>query len=495
MTDTNTAQMVADLTSTNGTITGNSWVSPELGGPGGSLDLLGSTLDPLSGLASAGLGWFTSFVSFLGDGLSQLQGGDPASVSSGSQDFSDGGQNITNLAGSYGDMVNAQTANWSGAAATDYRTAATQHATGVAGLGTASTTVGSSIIGAGQVVAQAISDITELIGEAVAQIVPIMTTAISQAQETMGQSVVAAIPPCVGIAVKTALQIASKLAALLASGQNLLKLVQGALGVVDLIQQALSSISQQSTQPGSDATAGGASGGPTGSGNPLGAPDSGATAPMSTDGGATPSGTPDSGAPSDLGGSGSGNGDGSANVGAAPDLSAASNLSAAPDLSGAPDLSAASGLSGAPDLSAASGLGAAPDLSGAVSGADPLALATQSAAVAQPFHATMPAAASIPAAGTPTGGAFPVGAAGMGLAAGARTGAGSGADTVRPDRRLSTPPASTDERDTPNGMPLGGLGGARGTSEKDKEHKRKYTVVEQHDEVRKVVPPVIGGER
>jgi hypothetical protein len=39
------------------------------------------------------------------------------------------------------------------------------------------------------------------------------------------------------------------------------------------------------------------------------------------------------------------------------------------------------------------------------------------------------------------------------------------------------------------------MGGARAAGEKDKEHKRKYSVIEQHDEVFKVAPPVIGGER
>jgi hypothetical protein len=458
MTDTNTAQMVADLTSTNGTVVGNSWVSPELGGSGGSLGLLGSTSDPLSGLASAGLGWFTPLVSFLSDGLSQLQGGNAASVTSGAQDFSGAGQNVTNLAGSYGASTSAQTSSWTGTAATDYRNAAAQHATGVAGLGAASTTVGSSIIGAGQVVAQAISDITELIGEAVSQIVPILSQAVARAAETFGESVVEAIPPCVGIAVEYALRIAAKLAALLASGQNLLKLVQGALGVVDLIQQALSSISQQSTQStpgaGADQPQALSSASTTDSGNTLGAADSGntgPTAPASTDGGAaTPSGSADSGGTADS--------------------------------SGSADPAALANPGGSTDL-------------GASAGADQLGLAPQSAAVVQPFQSTMPAASAVHAdgglvsTGAVPGGAVPVGATGMGLAAGAR----SGADTVRQDRRLPPSASSTDERGTSDGVPLGGMGGARAAGATDKEHQRKYSVVEQHDEVLKVVPPVITG--
>ncbi len=455
MTNTNTAQLVDELTSTNDAVLGKGWVSPGLSGTGGPLSLLGSTGDPLSGLASAGVGWFTPFVSFLSDGLSQLQGGDAASVTSGSQEFGNAGQDITNLAGSYADLTRAQTTGWTGQAASDYRNAGAQHATGVAGLGTASTTVGSSIIGAGQVVAQAISDITELIGEAVGQIVPIMTQAIARAQQTFGESVVEAIPPCVGIAVEYALRIAAKLAALLASGQNLLKLVQGALGVVDMIQQGLSSISQQSTQAGTQPSAAGGATNTTGPTNAMDAADSGgtgSTAPMSADSGSsgdgsTPDGSADSNDPTGQGG--------------------------LPDLSGLPDMSGSTDQGSPPDLSVG-----------------PQGLDTTSAAAPPSFLGTMPAASPYPVhadAGQPSGGgAFPAAAVEGGFVAGARSGVGLGADTVRKGRKLPSSATSTDEPDV-----QGAFSPVRPAGEKDKEHKRKYSVVERHDEILEAAPAVI----
>lgn len=246
MTDANTAKLVVDLKATDDAVRANGWVAPGLGVPGAPLGLLGSTLNPLTGLAAAGLGWFMPLVSFLGEPLTQLQGGNGASVTSGAQDFGAAARDIAGVADTYRTSTSAQTSGWSGAAAAEYRDAAAQHAGGIEGLGQASTAVGSAIIGAGQVVAQAIAEVTELIAEAVAQIVPIMTQAVARAGETFGQSIVEAIPPCVGIAVEYALRIAAKLAALVASGDNLLKLVQGGMAVVDLIQQALSGISQQS---------------------------------------------------------------------------------------------------------------------------------------------------------------------------------------------------------------------------------------------------------
>ena len=117
MTDTNTAQLVVDLQATDEAVRGNGWVSPGLGVPGAPLGLLGSTLNPLSGLAAAGLGWFMPMVSFLGDGLTQLQGGNEASVSSGAQDFGAAGQDIAGVADSYRTSTSAQTSEWAGTAA------------------------------------------------------------------------------------------------------------------------------------------------------------------------------------------------------------------------------------------------------------------------------------------------------------------------------------------------------------------------------------------
>jgi uncharacterized protein YukE len=450
MTDTNTAQLVVDLRATDDAVRAKGWVAPGLGVPGAPLGLLGSTLNPLSGLAAAGLGWFMPLVSFLGEGLTQLQGGNGASVTSGARDFGDAGQDIAGVADSYRQSTSAQTSSWSGAAASQYRDAGAQHADGVAGLGQASTTTGSAIIGAGQVVAQAIAEVTELIAEAVSQIVPIMTQAIARAPETFGQSVVEAIPPCVGIAVEYALRIAAKLAALVASGQNLLKLVQGAMAVVDLIKQALSGISQQSIRAGAEPNPGGGAGqqgaGPASTmgaaepGNTAGAADSGSTgssAPKSTAGG--------------LGGGGS--------------------------------------TPGGTSLPGGS----------AVPNAAPLGVAAQSTDAVPPSQGTIPDGSRYPGhpgeGGAPTGaapgGAPPFGAAAPGLAGGART----GADTVRQGRRQPTAHTSTGGSGTPGGVPLGGLGGARAAGEKDKEHQRKYSVVEQHDETFEVAPPVITSER
>lgn len=454
MTDTNTAQMVADLRATDDAVRANGWVAPGLGVPGAPLGLLGSTLNPLSGLAAAGLSWFMPLVSFLGEPLTQLQGGNGSSVTSGSQAFGAAGQDIAGVADSYRASTSAQTSNWSGTAASEYRDTAAQHADGVAGLGQASTSVSSAIIGAGQVVAQAIAEITELIAEAVAQIVPIMTQAIARAGETFGQSVVEAIPPCVGIAVEYALRIAAKLAALVASGDNLLKLVQGGMAVVDLIQTALSSISQQSISPDSEPpAAAGQQGGPA---STKGAVESAIA--TSDPGNAAPS------APKSSAGAGGATG-------------------------------------GAPSLGEFDGLGGTATPGGPFT---PQAAATQSSGAVPLPPPVLPAAGTVPdasrlmgnagvsTAGLPSGG-LPIGSAGP--APGARVGVGRGADTVRQERGQQQARAAGGGSGAPGGLPMGAMGAGRGAGEKDKEHQRKYTVVEGHGVDIEVAPAVITSDK
>jgi hypothetical protein len=451
MTNTNTAQLVADLSATNDEVRGMGWVAPGLGVPGSPLGLLTSTLNPLATLVTSGLGWFAPMVSFLGEPLTQLQGGNSASISSGSQSFDEAGKNLDGVAGALKGAISAETTGWSGTAASDYRATATQQADGVSGLGQASTTTGSAIIGAGQVVAQAIAEVTEIISEAVAEIVPIMTQAMARQGPPPADpgAVAEAIPPCVGIAAAAAARCAAKLAALIASGDNLMKLVQGAMGIVDLIKSALSSISQQSVRPDAEPAPSTAAGQRQSDQRPdnLEAEDfvNPAAAGDSPGGGS-------SGPSSSAGGSGGGLGGG---------------------------VSSPAGAS-------------TPDVPGVSSLRD----ATHSNAMLPPSHTAMPDASRVPghAGGAPVGG-VPVGAAGLG--GGARTGAlRDGADSTHKYGRPQPAQPSTSGGSgggAPGGMPMTGMaGGARAAGGQDEDHRRKYEVTQDHNETFQVPPPVIG---
>jgi hypothetical protein len=241
------AELLVEVTVTTDAVRTKTWLSNEISGSGAPMDLISSTESPLSTLGGAGLGWLTPFVSFLEEPLNQLRG-NPGPVTSGARGFDSAGQDVTAAADTYRRSTTDETGDWSGDAAKGYREAGSQYADGLAALGESSTTVASALSGAGEVVAQVVEIVVGLVTEAVGKIVPIMTEAVAAAPATFGQSIAAAIPQCVQIAVDAGQQVLGKLAALLSSGQNLLKLVDGAVAVMGLVTKALSRISQQSTQ-------------------------------------------------------------------------------------------------------------------------------------------------------------------------------------------------------------------------------------------------------
>lgn len=279
--------LLAQLRVARSAVDGKEWLSPDLaGGPAGSVDAISSTGSPLSTLDSSGMGFLTPMVSFLEEPLGQLRG-DPSSVSSGASEFDGAGQSGTTVAEEYRSTAGSQTSEWSGQAASDYLSKGIDLADGVLSIAETSLTSAKALIGAGEVVGKAVADVTQLITEAVGKIVPIMTQAIAEAPPTLGQSIAVAIPRCVQIAADYAGQIAGKMAALLSSGENLMKLVDGALGVLKIVKQAMSFIGEQSQ--------GGASGSQSSSKASSGSSSDGAAGVRSGSAGESTSSSPEAG--------------------------------------------------------------------------------------------------------------------------------------------------------------------------------------------------------
>lgn len=238
--------LLAQLRIAKNAVDTKEWLSPELsGGEPGNVAAVSSTGSPLSTLDNSGMAFLTPMVSFLEEPLGQLRG-DPSSVTTGATEFDNAGQRGTAVADEYRATAATQTNEWSGQAATDYLSKGTELADGVLSIAETSLTSAKALIGAGEVVGKAVADVTQLITEAVGKIVPIMSQAIAEAPPTFGQSIAVAIPQCVQIAVDYAGQIAAKMAALLASGENLMKLIDGAVAVVKIVKQVMSFIGQQS---------------------------------------------------------------------------------------------------------------------------------------------------------------------------------------------------------------------------------------------------------
>ncbi|NKE59552.1 hypothetical protein FXN61_23180 [Lentzea sp. PSKA42] len=245
-TDTDTiAALLNELRTATNAIAGDEWLSSDLAAtPKAEISQLGSDGKPLQALDSAGVGFLTPMISFLEEPLNQLRG-NPDGVQQGAGEFQNASKAAAALAEEYSSKAGSETSGWSGQSATDYAKTGKELADGVLSVAETALTNATALIKAGEVVAQVVAEVTRLITEAIGKIVPIMTEAIAAAPATFGQSIAVAIPQCVQIAVDCGVQIAAKLAELLASGENLIKLVEGAQAVLKIVKQALSVIGEQ----------------------------------------------------------------------------------------------------------------------------------------------------------------------------------------------------------------------------------------------------------
>ncbi|EHR61639.1 WXG100 family type VII secretion target [Saccharomonospora cyanea] len=221
------------------TVGNKEWLSAELAdGSAAPLGTLSSTASPLAALSDAGCGFLHPMISFLEEPLGQLRG-EPDAVSGPAGQHDTASRQAASVADDYLSTVDRETSEWSGDAKTNYLQTATKLTDGVLSIAETAGTNAKAMIAAGEVVAQAIERITEEITKAVGRIVPIMTEAIAAAPLTGGASIAKAIPECVAIAAEHGGVIAAQLAALLASGDNLVKLIEGAVGALKVVREGL----------------------------------------------------------------------------------------------------------------------------------------------------------------------------------------------------------------------------------------------------------------
>ncbi|WP_330274626.1 hypothetical protein OG205_02720 [Lentzea sp. NBC_00516] len=263
------AALLNELRTTTSAIAGDEWLSSDLAAtPKAQMSELGSNGKPLQALDSAGVGFLTPMISFLEEPLNQLRG-NPDGVRQGAGEFQNAGKAATTLADEYGAKAGSETSEWTGDSAAEYAKTGKELVDGVLSVAETALTNATALIKAGEVVAQVVAEVTRLITEAVGKIVPIMTQAIAAAAATFGQSIAVAIPQCVQIAVECGAQIAAKLGELLASGENLIKLVEGAQAVLKIVKQAMSVIGDKAEggSAASSKASGDTASGDTASGN------------------------------------------------------------------------------------------------------------------------------------------------------------------------------------------------------------------------------------
>jgi uncharacterized protein YukE len=445
-TDKTTSQLLTELSTVSNAVLDREWSTGGLAAlpKPGDFGALISSANPLANLTSAGVGMLTPHVSFLAKPLDEFRG-DSGAVSTPAQGMATAAADIRTLADTFRQTSTTETSGWTGEAAEGHRVTSAQFAEGITAIAEAAKTISGAIIGAGEEVVKALTEITQKVGMAVGEMVPVMADGIARAPLTMGASIVEAIGACVAIATKYGGEIAEVMANLLANGMNLMKLVNMVLTIVHTVAQLLQKLVKLAE--GGDASAT--------TGTPSNTPESGEKT-------ATQHGRP------------TGTGDPATE-------NAATSTGAKPATPGAADPTGAT--AGPP-----SGINQAASLpAGATTGAAASPLSTPSSTVGTP---------STPSPSTGTAGTVPLG--GMAPMAGAAS--NTSASGVRPPSRLAPgrsvfagqpkemtagrQVATADDDASPAGGPTGPMAtgaGARGQGAEDTEHERHYPLEAEGD--------------
>ncbi|GIF16761.1 eCIS core domain-containing protein [Actinoplanes teichomyceticus] len=166
-------------------IQNGSWVDSALGGIGGTLDLLGTVLDPLSSLAAWGVGWLMEQVRPLREALDWLAGR-PEEIAAHAATWRNVAAATTATLQRYADAVRDQTAGWSGASGDAYRHHAAQQLDALGGIAKATEGISSAAEGAGLLVGLVRGIVRDLIAQFVATLAARLPQWLAEEGLTLG---------------------------------------------------------------------------------------------------------------------------------------------------------------------------------------------------------------------------------------------------------------------------------------------------------------------
>ncbi|MGQ0576905.1 MAG: hypothetical protein ACT4RN_22295 [Pseudonocardia sp.] len=198
------------------------------------LDQLGTAMDPLGGLARAGVGWLIEHVWFLHEPLDWLAG-DPSQITAQAQTWFNAAAALAEVDGSYGREL-AAVAGWAGAAGDEYRAAVADYRHHLGRAAQAAEIVSVEILDSGAAVGTLRAVIRDLIAEFVVLAIEKVALGLLLAPVSAGTSAAVGLTSAVADAVGTASRIARELDMLL----DVLRASERALGVAtDLAQRVL----------------------------------------------------------------------------------------------------------------------------------------------------------------------------------------------------------------------------------------------------------------
>ena len=194
-----------------------SWVDGTLGVVGAGLDGLAFISDPVGALLQYGIAWLIEHVKPLSEALDWLAG-DPAAISAHAQTWRNVALSLTAEADGLTQAIRSDLAQWTGSAATAYRTWASRREQSLRALGKASDTLALMTEAAGALV----SAVRLMVRDAVATVVSRLIVYAVELLATAGLAAPLVVEQVATLCAAWAAKIARWLKSLLASLRNLL---------------------------------------------------------------------------------------------------------------------------------------------------------------------------------------------------------------------------------------------------------------------------------
>ncbi|MFB7875158.1 HNH/endonuclease VII fold putative polymorphic toxin [Nocardia sp. NPDC056064] len=274
---------IETVTGVSDAISSGSWIEAGLGVLGGAADLFSMAVDPLGTLASYGVGWLIEHCEPLQKALNWIAG-DPDQIEAYAKTWDNVATRITEVANTQKSAVEKDVADWTGQAATAYKSHAGDTTNLLSAASGAATTAASAIRLAGGVVAAVRQTVRDLVSQTVAR----LAVWAAEAVFSLGLATpVIAVQATAYIAKTTAMisKLFSKLAKTMSKLMPLLKKLKSAFGDI-------SKAFKKTKTGGKNADTTPASTKPKGKGGDSDSPD---TTPAGTKGDDTsPASTPDS---------------------------------------------------------------------------------------------------------------------------------------------------------------------------------------------------------
>ncbi|WP_250028835.1 WXG100 family type VII secretion target [Paractinoplanes maris] len=220
-----------------------SWVDGTLGGVGGTLDLLGTVVDPLGSLVAWGVGWLMEHVRPLKQGLDWLAG-QPGEIAAHAATWRNVAAATTATQQRYADTVRSHTDGWSGASGDAYRNHAGQQADALGGIAKASEAISYAVEGAGLLVGLVRGIVRDLIAQFVATLAARLPMWLAEAGLTLGIGAPVVIGQVAALVAKWVNRIQGFIRALLNSLRRLSGKLNELTGVLDGLKAALRKLSR-----------------------------------------------------------------------------------------------------------------------------------------------------------------------------------------------------------------------------------------------------------